>query len=128
SLPLGIDLGDPAALAPIVQQTLDALVAHLREAAADAHTVDDVATALSTRLRDDTRPEPVRPLATARALESFDGDTIVQLRQGLRVRSDADEERVRIRLPRTTVNLPIAARAAVDALLTGDRVRVGELP
>ncbi|WP_345761128.1 cupin domain-containing protein [Diaminobutyricibacter sp. McL0608] len=128
SLPLGVDFDDPAQLAPLVEQTVDALVAELREAAADARTTADVARTLATRLRDDTRPEPIRPLATMSALALLDGDTIVQLRRGLRARSSVDGERVCIRLAGKTVTLPASARAAVDALLAGARLRVADLP
>ncbi|WP_426515388.1 cupin domain-containing protein [Diaminobutyricibacter sp. McL0618] len=128
SLPLGIDFDDPAQLASIVQETADALLVQLREAATDARTAADVARTLAARLRDDTRPEPVRPLSAVHAAESLDGDTIVQVRQGLAAHSSVDGERVCIQLPDKTVKLPVAARAAVELLLDAGRVRVADLP
>src|SRR3954462_2272787 len=75
SLPLGIDLADPAAVTEIVEQTVRDLVGAL--AASDAESVaargDLVARRLSGRFSAATRPEPVAPLATVDAISAIDG-------------------------------------------------------
>jgi hypothetical protein len=70
----------------------------------------------------------VRPLATVEAAAALSTDTVVIVREGLRPRVTTEVETVTVRLPRASVALPIAARAAVERLLDGTPVRVGDLP
>ncbi|MEN0085461.1 MAG: cupin domain-containing protein [Leifsonia sp.] len=128
SLPLGFDPADPAAVAPVVEQTVEALISAL----ADPSARDAVAAAVSDRLRrrrrSDSPAAPVRPLATIAAAEGMGPDTVVVVRPGLGADVTVEVETVTVRLPTKKVALPIVAREAVEALLSGRPVAVGTLP
>ncbi len=78
SLPLGIDLRDPGALAPIVEETVRALIQTLQQSDASRP-----AAMLSARFDADTRAEPVAPLATLEALATLDASSPVRWRGSL---------------------------------------------
>ncbi|MDN4595771.1 cupin domain-containing protein [Leifsonia virtsii] len=128
SLPLGFDPADPAAVAPVVEQTVEALISAL----ADPSARDAVAAAVSDRLRrrrrSDSPAAPVRPLATIAAADRMGPDSVVVVRPGLGADVTVEVETVTVRLPTKKVALPIAAREAVEALLSGRPVAVGALP
>ncbi|MBO9555677.1 MAG: cupin-like domain-containing protein [Cellulomonas sp.] len=128
SLPFGLDLDDPAAATPVVEQALAELVTVLEKAQADPATAEGVRRALAARLARDVPAAPVRPLATVDALSRFGVDDVVVLRGGLHPRLVVDGGSVVLRLPRSAVTLPVAAHPALQALLTGTPVRVGDLP
>ena len=123
TLPLGIDVADPAALAPHLGA--------VRAALADAlGRVPDEAVAWRVRRRVWTggRPEPVGVVAgTAFAAGLGVGD-VVRLRVGLPHRLRDDDERVVLELPDREIALPAFTGPAVRALLSGDPVPVGSLP
>ena len=123
SLPLGVDLRDPEALTPIVEQTVQALIETLKQTDASRP-----AAILSSRFDADTRPEPVAPLATLEALATLDASTPVRWRRSLRVRIVTVDDRVRIVTRTKTLSLPVEAEQAVRRLATGDVVTPGELP
>ena len=123
SLPLGIDVRDPAALTPIVEETVRDLVEALQ--ATDAAWP---AAVLSRRFDADTRPEPLAPLATLDALTSLDAESRVRWRGSLHARITTVEDRVRIVSRAKTLSLPIEAEPALRRLAQGDPVAVGELP
>ncbi|WP_431218279.1 cupin domain-containing protein [Leifsonia xyli] len=128
SLPLGFDPSDPSAVAPVVEETVDALIAALADPSARSAVADAVADRLRRRRRSDSPPAPVRPLAAAAAAESMTAETVVVARPGSRPDVTVEVETVTVRLPAKTVALPIAARDAVDRLLDGRPVTVSELP
>ncbi len=81
SLPVGVDLADPAVLAP----HLRAIAERLTDVAArPAAVADRAAELLGTDLRSATRPAPLAPLAQLSALSTLSGDTPVLARPGLR--------------------------------------------
>jgi bifunctional lysine-specific demethylase and histidyl-hydroxylase NO66 len=123
SLPLGLDLRDPQALAPIVEQTVQALIESLQQADASRP-----AAILSSRLDADTRAEPVAPLATLEALATLGASTPVRWRGSLAVHIVTADDRVRIVARTKTLSLPVEAEQAVRRLVTGDAVTAGELP
>lgn len=123
SLPLGIDLRDGAALAPIVEQTVRALIQTLQ--ATDAARP---AALLSSRFDAATRAEPLAPLATLDTVAALDAATRVRWRGSLRVRISTVEDRVRLVARTKTLSLPLEAESAVRRLATGDPISVGELP
>ena len=123
SLPLGVDLRDPEALTPIVEQTLRALIDTLQQTDASRPVA-----ILSSRFDADTRPEPVAPLATLEALATLDAATPVRWRRSLPVRIATVDDRVRIVTRSKTLSLPAEADQAVRRLATGDVVTPGELP
>jgi bifunctional lysine-specific demethylase and histidyl-hydroxylase NO66 len=123
SLPLGVDLSDPAQIEPDVQAGIDAIVARLRTV-----SIPDVARRLADGAVAQTRAAPVRPLAQARALEQLDGESVVFGRPHLQhvVRDDGAE--VVVTLPDRTLRFPARAGKAVRVVLGGARLRVHELP
>jgi ribosomal protein L16 Arg81 hydroxylase len=123
SLPLGLDLRDPDALRPIVEQTVQALIETLQQTDASRP-----AAILSSRFDADIRPEPVAPLATLEALATLDASTQVRWRGSLAVRITTVGDRVRIVARTKTLSLPIEAEQAVRRLATGDRTTADELP
>ncbi|MEV8212216.1 cupin domain-containing protein [Leifsonia sp. NPDC077715] len=128
SLPVGFDPADPSAVAPVVDETVDALIAALSDPSARPAIAAAVAERLRLRQRSDSPPSPVRPLATIAAAESLGPDTVVVARPGLRPDVTVEVETVTVRLPAKKVALPIAARDAVGRLLDGRPVAVAELP
>ena len=123
SLPLGIDVADPEQLGPHLTETVRALRDWL--ASTDPEQVAD-------RLRAQTwpksRPGPVAPLAQAAAVAAVDQDTTILVRPRLRhtMRTDGDE--VVLRLPDKQIRLPVSTEPALKAALSGQTVRVAELP
>ncbi|MEF3402371.1 JmjC domain-containing protein [Agromyces sp. CCNWLW203] len=123
SLPLGIDVRDPEALAPIVAQTVEALIETLRQTDAARPAV-----VLGNRFDTETRAEPVAPLATLDALATVAATTPVRWRGSLPVRVTTLDDRVRIVGRTKTVSLPVEAEPAVRRLATGEPVTPGDLP
>jgi ribosomal protein L16 Arg81 hydroxylase len=123
SLPLGIDVSDPAALTPIVEETVRDLVEAL-------HATDAAwpAAVLSRRFDADARAEALAPLATLEALTTLGADTEVRWRGSLRARITTVEDRVRIVSRAKSLSLPIEAEPALRRLAQGDPVAVGDLP
>lgn len=156
SLPLGIDLSDPEALRPVVDETVAELVRALTRgadasraaggpapvttgSAADTRTdypakavrpdpAAVVSRSLAARFAATTRPEPVSPLATIDAISALGAASAVRWRGSLPARIDSDGARVRIVTPTKTVALPGEAEAAVRRLHFGGNVTLAELP
>jgi bifunctional lysine-specific demethylase and histidyl-hydroxylase NO66 len=123
SLPMGVDLGDAAVLAPHLTATLDALRDYL-----DRVPADEIAAGIGRRLTAQTRPQPVAPLTQLAAAEALGHDTVLRTRHALRYRMDEDGERVRVALIDRTVALPLDAGAALKLALSGEPFRPAELP
>jgi len=123
SLPLGVDVSDPAAVEEDVRGTVEALLARLRSVSAA-----EVADRLSGQLVAGNRPGPVAPLAQAAALAALTLDSVLAVRPHQRSVVTTDGEQVRLRLGDRTVRLPLPSAKAVRALLDGDRLRVADLP
>jgi len=126
-LPLGVDVTDPAALAP----ALAAVVAALGGAAPGV-TAGDVAPDLGRQAAAATRAEPVAVLAQARAVDAVDLWTRLRWRRGLAAdltstTGDDGVPGLRIRTPETTVTVHAAAADAVRRLLAGDVLAVAAL-
>ncbi|KQO95913.1 cupin domain-containing protein [Leifsonia sp. Leaf264] len=128
SLPLGIDLDDPASMRTIVEQTLQDLLGVLGASMADADTTGRVARRLASRLTDATRPEPIAPLATVAAAARLDGASRVRWRGSLGARLHEADGRVRVVSRLATLSLPGEAGAALHHLITGRESVVSELP
>jgi bifunctional lysine-specific demethylase and histidyl-hydroxylase NO66 len=124
SLPLGIDVRDAAQLEKEVAATVEALIERLGSVGAT-----EVAQALGRRTARDTRPAPLRPLAEADALTRLSPEDTISVRRNLRVSVLVVGDELRLDLSGRTLRLPVAAQAAVEALLeTGGAIRIGELP
>jgi bifunctional lysine-specific demethylase and histidyl-hydroxylase NO66 len=123
SLPAGVDVGDPAAIAAELSTVVGLLGDWLNSA-----DPADVAARLHRRLLDAAPPEPVRPLAQAAAESTVNVDTRVVLRAGLAPRTTADGDTVHLHLPDRRLTLPAYTEPALKAVLTGRPTAVGDLP
>jgi hypothetical protein len=127
SLPLGIDVADPAQLAPQLAETVAALGRWLEHADPAA-----VTERVRGRVWPQSRPEPIAPLAQAAAVAGLDQATRVRLRAHLRhtlgTGERAEGDQVVLQLPDRRLTLPAATEPALKALLTGEPTAVGELP
>lgn len=123
SLPLGIDVADPADLAGDLAQTVSALVKYVENA-----SVEDVAARLRSVVWSATRAAPISPPSQAAAIDSLGPDTVVQLRPHLRHRLRQSAERVVLELADRTISLPASTQPALEVLLSGSPVVVAGLP
>ena len=122
SLPLGVDLSDPEAVRPYVEETVQALVARLGR-----NDPTDAVRRVRRRTWQATRPATVRPLEQAAAAAAVTPDTVVVLRPGLRaLLHDSDEQPV-LELPHRRLRLPTGSGAAVRTLVAGDPVAAADL-
>ncbi len=116
-LPLGVDVGDPAQLAPNIAAVRAAL-----HQALDAVTDGQLATLLDQRADESGRAAPVRPLVQAAASREPALSEPMQLRRHLRLRRELDDGGVRLRGRGVDerVALPTPGlRAALDQLVDG---------
>jgi hypothetical protein len=124
SLPLGVDLADPAAVADDVATVVTALKGWL-----DRVDPTEVADRLRARTWAQVRPEPVAPLAQATAAADLSPDTVLRLRRRLRCRlREAVEGRVTLVAGRRSLELPAETRPAVAGLLATGELKVADLP
>ncbi|HEX8518556.1 MAG TPA: cupin domain-containing protein [Pseudonocardia sp.] len=127
TLPLGLDVADPEALAPHVDAVRTAFAAALARVPADA-----VARRVRRQVWTGARPEPVGVLAVTAFAAGLAAGDAVRLRGGLRHRlrrtGDATGGRVVLELPDREVGFPARTEPALRALLGGDAVAVGSLP
>jgi hypothetical protein len=123
SLPVGVDLGDPAVLGPHLTATIDALRGYLEQAG-----VDELARDVADRLAAQTRPEPIAPLAQLAAADAVQADTALRLRGALRFRTSEDAERIEITMLDRSLSLPLTAAPALKTVLSGEVFTPAELP
>jgi hypothetical protein len=123
SLPMGVDLGDPAVLAPQLAEVAAELQAMLSDV-----PVGLVADRIGDDLMARTRPEPIGPLAQLRAAGDVDLDTPLRRRSGLRLRTTDDADAVTVTALDRTITLPASCADAVKHLLQADRFKPAELP
>jgi lysine-specific demethylase/histidyl-hydroxylase NO66 len=124
SLPLGLDLGDPATVEDDVTAVLEGLREWLGR-------VDPAAVAdrLRSRTWAQVRPEPVAPLAQSAAAAALSPDTVLRLRRRLRcVLRDGADGRVELVAGRRTHSFPAEVRAALTELLAAGELKVADLP
>ncbi|WP_235926379.1 cupin domain-containing protein [Actinokineospora pegani] len=123
SLPLGVDVADPDALAPFVA----AAAATLTRAVGSASPAD-VAGRVRDRVWKGTRPAPLAPLAQVAAAQDLVIGARVRLRPGLRHRVTSAGDRCVLDVPGNNLSLPASTTPALNALLTGATAVVGTLP
>ena len=124
SLPLGIDVRDPAQLAQELAVTVESLVSRLRTI-----TADQVAGLLDDRTRTSMRPAPLAPLLAGDRLASLDGHSTIVPRPRARTTLVRGESELELRAPAKTLRFPLSAEGAISAVLgAGAAVRVGDLP
>jgi JmjC domain len=123
SLPLGIDVADPAALAPHLDAVRDALAEALQQVGPE-----EIARRVRGRVWDGGRPEPVRPVSGAAFLDGLSVGDSVRLRIGLHHRLVAEAGRLRLQLPDREITFPTVVEPALRALLGPGSRSVGDLP
>jgi bifunctional lysine-specific demethylase and histidyl-hydroxylase NO66 len=123
SLPMAVDLSDPAVLAEHLAMT----VGLLRERVVEIEPAD-VARRVGTNLMRRTRPEAIGPLAQLAAAGGLAPTTPVRLRAGLRARLENAGDELRVVLLDRTLTLPAATGDAVKAVLAGAALTPARLP
>jgi hypothetical protein len=123
SLPMGVDVADPAQLAPHLEAVREALVDAL-----DRVDDDAVARRVRGRVWQGGRPEPIGPVAAAAFADGLAVGDTVRLRTGLHHRLADGGDTVLLELPDRQVRLPAACAEPLRALLSGSTCHVGELP
>jgi len=124
SLPLGVDLADPAATAEDVAAVLSGLQRWLGEV--DPAAVSD---ALRARTWSQVRPAPVAPLAQSSAAAALSADTVLRVRPLLRMQlREPAGGRVALVAGRRTHDLPADTAPALAVLLAAGELTVGDLP
>jgi bifunctional lysine-specific demethylase and histidyl-hydroxylase NO66 len=123
TLPFGLDVADPDQVEPELTETVEALRDWLTSAQPGA-----IAARLRDRAWTASRPAPIRPLAQFDAASSLTPDDRMALRPGLRARLAAEGDRVRLVHPSGWLSFPAGCRPALEAVLAGAPVRVGDLP
>ncbi|MGY1707069.1 cupin domain-containing protein [Geodermatophilus sp. SYSU D00697] len=124
SLPLGVDLADPGAVADDVA----AVVAGLREWLGRVDPAE-VADRLRSRTWAQVRPEPVAPLAQAAAASALSPDTVLRVRRRLRCQlREPVDGRVTLVAGRRSLELPADTRPALAGLLAAGELKVADLP
>ena len=124
SLPLGVDVSEPADVQPDLDATVEALLTRVRSV-----TAADVSAVLSARSLGARRPAPIGPLAQAAALDGLSPSSMLIVREHLDcvVRPADGSDELLLGLAGRTARLPGAWAKAVRALLAGESVRVDEL-
>jgi len=124
SLPLGLDLADPGALADDVPAVLGALKTWL-----DRIDPAELTDRLRARAWAQVRPEPVAPLAQSAAAAALGAGTLLRLRRLLRCTlRDAPESRVTLIAGRRHLDFPASDRPALTGLLSTGGLKVADLP
>jgi hypothetical protein len=117
SLPLGVRVADPAAVAPDVELVRARLLQ-----AIESLSPDDVAAALAAKSTSTGRPEPIGPLAQLRAAQTLHPGTELVLRLHLEPRLETHDDGVRLTTRAGVLDLDATAASMVEMLLAGDPV------
>jgi hypothetical protein len=123
TLPLGMDVADPEALAPHVDAVRTALAGALARVPPEA-----VAKRVRRRVWSGGRPEPVGVVAGTEFAQGLSTGDVVRRRIGLPHRLRAAADQVVLELPDREVTFPAFAAAALRALLGEQPAVVGSLP
>jgi hypothetical protein len=123
SLPLGVDLADPKALAEPLAAAVEALTERLT-----AIAPEDVAARLRAGTWPRSRPAPIAPLAQSGAAADAGPQTVLRWRPGLRAALREEADRLTVDHGDSTVTLAPAAAPAVKALLAGQDLAIRDLP
>lgn len=111
-----------------MRASVEQALAEIATALARDDVVETAAAELAGILGAQSRPVPVRPLATIESAASLGADTLVAWRPGLTARLNTDDRGVHIVLRDKTISLPSEAAAAVRALVAGAPTPAGQLP
>jgi hypothetical protein len=122
TLPLGLDVADPDALAPHVDAVRAALAGALSRVPAA-----DVARRVRRQVWTGGRPEPLGVVAGTAFAQGLAVGDVVRRRIGLPHRLRAAGEKVELELPDREVTFPAFTETALRTLLGGEAVAVGSL-
>jgi hypothetical protein len=122
SLPLGVQVGEPAEIASDVERVRSRLIEALGDLSAD-----DVAAAFAAGEATAGRPEPIGPLAQLRATQTLAGDSVLVLRHHLEARLEGQDSGYRLVSRAGALDLANGDAARLDRLLAGDPVSAEEL-
>ena len=89
---------------------------------------EDIARSIGDRLRQQTRPEPIAPLAQLAAADALTADSPLRLRAASRVRVAADGDCVTITMLDRTLTLPAETADAMKVVMSGEPFTPAELP
>ena len=117
SLPLGVQVGEPAEIASDVERVRSRLIEALGDLSAD-----DVSAALAAGDAASGRPEPIGPLAQLRATQALDADSVLVLRRHLEARLEGQDSGYRLVSRAGALDLGGGDAARLDRLLAGDPV------
>ncbi|MDQ3733971.1 MAG: cupin domain-containing protein [Actinomycetota bacterium] len=123
SLPLGLDLADPEAVADEVRATIAALIVWL-----ERFDPNSPAEGLRREIWGRNRPAPLAPIRTATALSALDEQSVITLRPYLDLYWAADGARLRVETATQTLDLDACAESTLATLRSGGAVRLGEIP
>ena len=124
SLPLGLDLADPAG----VRDDVATVIAGLRDWLGRLDP-DQVADQLRAQTWAQVRPEPVAPLAQSTAAAALTDDAVLEVRRRLRCAlRDGTDGGVTLLAGRRSLSFPGEVRDALSALLAAGELKVGDLP
>jgi bifunctional lysine-specific demethylase and histidyl-hydroxylase NO66 len=122
SLPLGVDVTDPARLREELAGTVETLIARLPGIDVEQIAAGMVGPALAAG-----KAAPVGPLAQARAAELAGPRTLLRWRPALQVVVQPEAGQLAVRTPDGVVRLPAEARPALERLRAGDVLAVADL-
>ena len=130
SLPLGVDLSDPAVLAPQLAAAASALAqfAAQVDATPDEALTKALAARMGAGLAESTRPEPISPLAQSAAVAALQPDTVLRARAGLRYTTAEGNGQLVLSYLDRTLSLPVAANDAVLYALSTECFTPADLP
>ncbi len=123
SLPLGIDIADPVALAGEVEHVVRVLTKCMENAAPER-----IASRLRSVVSSATRPAPVAPLSQVEAIEALGPNSMVRRRPHLRHQVRQDGELVMLDLADRVISLPKHTAPALVMLLAGPPIALADLP
>jgi hypothetical protein len=123
SLPLGVDVADPEALRPHLDQVRDTLAAVLHRV-----PTEEIARRVRGRVWVGNRPEPIGPVSAAAFADGLSVGDRVRRRIGLHHRLVSDGEQLRLELPDRQITFPSTVEPTLRVLLGPGSQTVGSLP
>jgi hypothetical protein len=122
TLPLGVDVTDPASVRDDLAATIEALTRRLKELDAE-----QVAAALVPEALRAAKAEPISPLAQAAAATSVRLSDRLRWRASLRVSQLVDGDALVVSTPDGAVRVPASAEPSLLRLMKGEVLAVAEL-
>lgn len=127
ALPVGVDLDDPDAVRPVLEEVRESILQAIRELGPA-----DLARALGERATHAQRAAPLPPLAQLASIDALGGHSMVRVRRHLRLRTSREDGLVVVRSSVGIVRLDpsegaVLARLADHAPPTGQPATINDL-